>query len=266
MNYKDPVFIQKIEEIVRSAGDDILMRHFGKPMTLHYKDGAGYATDADLDSEKYLIKSLGKLFPQASFCAEESGDSGSGEYQWVIDPIDGTTNFANGIPYFCVSIALAHNDKPVLGMIYSPVLGEFFHAVEGCGSFLNKKPIRVGNKKELKEAVLASVVGEYKKEARQEALHSMLDLVGKVSSIRRMGALALDLAYCACGRLDVIISKGFKWWDIAAGVIIVEEAGGQVKCSDGGSLKNTNLFCIAANVDLQKKLKSFFDFEKNDLW
>ena len=131
-----------VDPLVRQAGR-ILLDYFHKPLKRYDKKNAGFATDADLASESFLLKSLAPIIPDVSFCAEESGLTAGNDYQWVIDPLDGTTNFASGIPYFCVSVALTYKGNPIFGVIYSPITDEFFYAETGKGAFCNNLPIHV---------------------------------------------------------------------------------------------------------------------------
>ena len=129
-SYCEKKFHDELKIIVRGAGD-VLLKYFRKPLEKHYKSDQEFATQADLESEKYLISKLKKLLPESSICAEESGVDGDGEFQWVIDPLDGTTNFASGVPFFCVSVALTKKNKPVVGAIYAPIFNEFFFNTRG---------------------------------------------------------------------------------------------------------------------------------------
>src|SRR3989304_6616926 len=146
----------RLEPILRHAGE-ILLSYWGKPLTRQEKPDSGFVTEADLASEKYLVEALKRLLPTADFYTEENGKFGSNDsgYQWVIDPLDGTTNFAHGIPYFCISVALVYHDKPVCGAIYAPLQDEFFFAQEGKGAFLNDRAIQVSAPKPLSEALVA---------------------------------------------------------------------------------------------------------------
>ena len=142
--FKGVDLLSRVEPIVKQAGD-ILRSYFTQARSLkrQVKNGAGFVTEADLASEKFLIEKLSQVLPQADFCAEESGVSGNGDYCWVIDPLDGTTNFAHGVPHFCISVALAYKNQSICGAIYQPLLDEFFWAEQGKGAWLNGKKIEV---------------------------------------------------------------------------------------------------------------------------
>lgn len=241
----ETAFHDKLKSIVRGAGD-ILLKHFRKPgLEKHYKDGQGFATQADLESEKYLISKLKELLPGSSICAEESGLEGDSDYRWVIDPLDGTTNFASGLPMFCVSVALTEKDKPVIGAIYAPIFDEFFFAVAGHGAFCNDSKITLRKIQSLKDAIVSFAIAEYGRVGRAEVVECLYALNKKSFAMRRFGALALDLAYCACGRIDSIVSRGYKWWDVAAGIILIQEAGGFVVGQGGSTLTVDDSLCVA---------------------
>lgn len=184
---------------------------------------------ADKEAERRFVEGLEKLLPEAGFVAEEGTSTKKGEiYNWIIDPLDGTTNYLYGIPFYCTSVALRKNDEIVLGVIYDPVHDECFSAVKGGGAHLNGKHIGVSTQGDLTKALVAmgfpyddlGRMGDY------------LDILENVNSqtrgIRRPGAAALDMAYLACGRFDSFYEYGLSPWDVAAGSLIVQEAGGKV--------------------------------------
>lgn len=223
-----------VEAAVRKSGK-ILLSYFNTALDLHHKKDGSFATDADLASERYLIESLSKVLPEAGFYAEESGITNPSEYMWVIDPLDGTTNFAQGIPYFCIAVALTRNDERILGVVYQPCLDELFYAAKGCGATLNGKKIEVSKKKEFSQAVIGCSLSH----SIDHKLYNAISLLEpKVYSVRLMGASALDIAYCASGRFDGVFFGELCWWDIAAGSLVLEEAGGQVSTRDEQLLTN----------------------------
>lgn len=189
---------------------------------------SGFVTEADLASEKYLIESLQQLIPQAAVLAEESGSAGNNEYCWVIDPLDGTTNFAHGIPFFCVSVALTYQAKPIVGVVYQPLSDELFLAIEGKGAFLNGKQIRVSTPLTIKTRMVVAS-SSYFQSTVWTKLVQKLSVEEKSSfSVRNFGSAALELTYLACGRIDGALFEGLCWWDVAAGYLLVLEAGGKV--------------------------------------
>lgn len=236
-----------VEPIVRKAGD-ILLSYHGKQLTRTQKERHGFVTEADLASEQYLIKELSNVLPEASFCAEESGNSGNSDsgYSWVIDPLDGTTNFSYGLPYFCISVALTYHDVPQVGVVYQPLLNEFFYAQQGMGAFLNGQPITVSSPERLDQSLV--VIGlPYPAKERAAMVGIAQKIASKVHSIRHFGAIALDLAYLATGRLDGVLFGGLAWWDVAAGMLLITEAGGRVTDFEGNQLNPQYKTCISGS-------------------
>lgn len=247
---------KQVEPIIRKAGE-ILLSFYGKNLIKHYKPQHGFATEADLASEKFLIEELGKVLPQASFFAEESGKSGKpNEYCWVIDPLDGTTNFAHQIPYFCISIALTHNDVPIFGMIYQPLEDELFLAQKDKGAYLNNQKISVSHPNQLEKSLF--VVGfPYNRGIHYDHLLERVKRVRAHSySFRYFGAAALDQAYVAAGRLDASILEDLAWWDIAAGMIIIQEAGGVVTTFDNKLVTPEFVTYVSGSPEMHEQMIS----------
>lgn len=244
---------ENIKPIIEKAGQ-ILLGYFHKKLTFTQKDQAGFVTEADLASEQYLINELGALLPQASFFAEESGKKGDGDYRWVIDPLDGTTNFAHGLPYFCISVALTYKDRPILGAIYNPLLNDFFYAERGGGATLNGGQIRVRPQDELARTVLAVGFPYSKNKQFMELLEGVQRVLPETYAMRYFGAVALDLAYVAAGRLDGAFFEGLGWWDVAAGMILIEESGGVVSDFAGRRVGPDYISFVAANGAMHEKL------------
>jgi len=244
---------QRLEPIMKEAGQ-ILLSYFDKKLTFTEKDKSGFVTEADLASEKYLIKALGSLFPQASFCAEESGITGAGDYCWVIDPLDGTTNFAHHIPYFCISVALTYKNKPIIGAIYQPLQDEFFYAQQGGGATLNGVKIRVNTEQNLARTMMAVGFPYAKNKQFMELLEGVQRVLPQTYAMRYFGAVALDLAYVAAGRLDGAFFEGLGWWDVAAGMVLIEEAGGRVTDFEGHEVGPAYISFVAANESMHATL------------
>lgn len=184
----------------------------------------------DKTAEEQLVKGLRGLLPEAGFIAEEGTDNTKGdEYNWVVDPLDGTTNFLHGIPVFAISIALMQNDEVILGVVYELGQKEMFAAWKGGGAYLNGKPIKVSSNKELKNSLLATGFPYYDFGRLENFLELMTIYFEKTRGVRRLGSAATDLAYVACGRFDAFFEYGLSPWDVAAGALIVKEAGGIVK-------------------------------------
>lgn len=246
---------QDVERIIKQAGA-IQLAYFKKALSLerHEKNGAGIVTQADLESERFLIQELGKLIPGADFYAEESGVSGNGEYRWVIDPLDGTTNFAHGLPHFCISIALTHHNEVVFGMIYQPVLDELFWAEKGQGAWLNGVKLQVSVADSLSKSLVVVVIPYSGFPYSQEFFTTMCSIVPTVYSFRHLGACALDLAYVAAGRLDGIFFAGLAWWDFAAGQLLIKEAGGIVTDFNRKPISITSQSCVAGGGRVHEDL------------
>lgn len=212
------------------AGATEILRFFQKSFTVSNKEGVNnLVTEADHASEKAILAVIRKKFPDHQILAEESGklvqDS---TYKWIIDPIDGTVNFAQGIPLNCVSIGIEYEGEIILGAVYNPHLNEFFVAEKGKGATLNEKPIRVSDKTEtIKSCLVTGFPYTYINEPNGP-IEVFERFVRKGVSVRRLGSAAIDLCWVACGRLDGFFEQKLEPWDSAAGYLIVEEAGGKV--------------------------------------
>lgn len=223
--------------VVRESGG-IIAEHNNKPRNIRYKGRIDLVTETDLAVEEFLKRELGKLCPEASFMAEESYAGGGLEQAgdepiWIIDPVDGTTNFAHKIPFVASSVALWQGGKTVLGIVNAPLLGECFWAARGQGAFCNGEAIQVSGQTELGKALVATGF-PYTIAQDADKLTGMLNLVLKVAQgVRRCGAASIDLAYLASGRYDAFYENGLKAWDVAAGMLLIEEAGGLVSRYDG---------------------------------
>lgn len=221
-----------VEDIARQAGS-LLAEGYGHVRHVHQKGPIDLVTEFDARAEELIIASLRRRFPDHAILAEESGHvPGESEYQWVIDPLDGTTNFAHGIPVFAVSIALVRSNVPVLGVAYDPLRREMFSAEAGHGATLNQQPIHVSTQSELAGAVLST---GFPYDVRTNLCNNFAEFARFTSlarSIRHLGSAALDCAWTAASRLDGYWEYGVKPWDIAAGMLIVREAGGRVTTAD----------------------------------
>jgi len=202
-------------------------------------DGSGYevrskrindfVTKVDHAAEEAIIEVVRKAYPDHAVLAEESGTTaGRAEYQWIIDPLDGTTNFIHGFPQYCVSIAIRHRDALAHGVIYDPVKNELFTASKGRGAYLNDRRIRVSKCIRLADALVGTGFPFKELNRINVYVQQMRNLMAKSAGVRRAGAAALDLAYVACGRLDAFWELGLSPWDMAAGALMIQEAGGLV--------------------------------------
>lgn len=188
----------------------------------------------DKTAEEMFVSGLSELLPEAGFIAEEGSGERSGDLNWIIDPLDGTTNFIYGVPCYCTSVALLHGEELQLGVILEVTRNECFAAYKGGGATLNGKPITVSDRKNLNDTLLATGFPYDDFDREQEYLTLLNDLMHKSRGIRRLGSAAADLAYVACGRFDGFYEYGLNPWDVAAGILIVEEAGGRVTDFKGG--------------------------------
>jgi len=197
-------------------------------LTVASKRENDFVSEIDLKAEKAIITILLDAYPSHAILAEESGAAGESEYQWVIDPLDGTTNFLHGFPQYAVSIALLHKGQLSQAVIYDPVRNDLYTASRGRGAFLNDRRIRVGKRDKLQDALIGTGF-PYRDFTHLDAYTAMFrDLVRKTSGLRRPGSAALDLAWLAAGRTDGFFEIGLNPWDIAAGCLLVIEAGGLV--------------------------------------
>lgn len=224
----------------RAAGN-VLLRHMNKLDALNVveKDRMDYASEVDGLAEKEIIKELRRATPDYAILGEESGSLGSTQNPrqptWVIDPLDGTSNYLHGIPHFCVSIALVENGEPTHGVIFDPLRNDLFTASRGSGATLNERRIRIADRKDLAGAMILTGFPPRERQRVSAQLKCIDALLLEAEDIRRTGSAALDLAYVACGRADAYFEAGVKPWDIAAGVLLVREAGGKVSDFRGRS-------------------------------
>ncbi|HKD46562.1 MAG TPA: inositol monophosphatase family protein [Rhizomicrobium sp.] len=241
----------------RKAGRP-LIRDFGELENLQVsmKGPADFVTTADKRTERILIEELTKTRPGYGFLGEEGGavEGRDKTHRFIIDPIDGTTNFLHGIPHFAISIALEREGHLVAGMIYNPVTDDLFTAEKGHGAYLNDKRLRVAARKELGPSVIATGLPFMGKEGHARASAEMAAVMNATAGIRRMGAASLDLAYVAAGRFDGFWEHGLQAWDMAAGIIMVREAGGVVTDISGGDHMLTNGAVVCANEHLHTQL------------
>ncbi|HVJ38557.1 MAG TPA: inositol monophosphatase family protein [Stenotrophomonas sp.] len=214
----------------RIAGN-VLLRNINKLEALNVvqKGRMDYASEVDADAEKVIVKELRRAYPEYGIVGEEGGVQGnSGRYMWVIDPLDGTSNYLRGFPHYCVSIALVENGEPLDAVIFDPLRNELFTASRGSGAVLNDRRIRVTDRKDLAGSMIHTGFPPRERARTSSQLKCVDSLLTQAEDIRRTGSAALDLAYVACGRADAYFEAGVKAWDIAAGVLLVREAGGRV--------------------------------------
>jgi len=238
-------------QTARVAGS-LLAERFGRVLRVTNKSELDLVTESDLASERLIIDRIQTYHPRHAILAEESGASSpaspgaQSEWRWIVDPLDGTTNYAHGYPCFCVSIGLEHKGRMELGVIYDPMRDEMFTAERGEGASLNGRRISVSPTNNLTGALLCTGF-PYDVRERSEFARHFANFIMNAQAVRRDGAAALDLAYVACGRFDGFWEEGLKPWDVAAGSLMVEEAGGRVSNFSGGPLSIYDPPILASN-------------------
>ena len=243
-------FLETAINAAHAAGD-LLRENYQQPLRVNASEAHDIKLEIDVESQDLITKILLGKFPSHALYGEEGivGDQ-SAEYQWVVDPIDGTVNYFYRIPHFCISIALRRNEEIIVGVIYDPMRDEMWSVRKGEAPTLNGEAFRVSERTKLSEAVLS--VGLSKTSATIDgAMPLLLDMVHRVRKCRLMGSAALDMAYVACGRFDAYIEGGISLWDIAAGVLLVEAAGGKIDLRPRADMKD-KYSVIASNgvIDL----------------
>ena len=241
-----------------------LIRDFGEieKLQVSLKGPGDFVSAADKRSEKIIIEELSKAHPDYGILSEESGEinKDNKEKRWIIDPIDGTSNFLNGIPQFAISVAYEEKGKIICGMIFDPIKNEMFFAEKGSGAFLNNSRIRVSNKKSLKESMLVTGGPRYSSKKRESIFKEYNNISNMVNvPIRKFGSAALDLANVACGRFDGFWQWELSYWDIAAGLIILEESGGFVDFLEKDEKVLTKKNIIATNSKIHQELKNVLE-------
>lgn len=217
-------------------GGDSLIRNMNKleKLKVEQKGRNDFVSDADHAAEQAVIEIIHKHYPDHAIQAEESGSYGDSDYTWIIDPLDGTTNYLHGFPVFCVSVALAHKGRVEHGAIYDPLRQEIFSASRGQGAQLDGRKIRVSGVTDVSRALLGTGFPyRQSNEALEPYMRMLVSAIKETTGIRRAGAAALDLCYVAAGRLDAFWETGLMPWDLAAGALIIREAGGIVSGLDG---------------------------------
>ena len=236
-------------ETARIAGH-LLLEKFGRITSIIKKGDINLVTEADLASEALIIERVRSYYPKHSILAEESGEAvvkgGDSAWKWIIDPLDGTTNYAHGYPCFCVTLALEHNNEIVIGVTYDPTREELFAAERGHGATLNGKPIRVSAAEKLSESLVVTGF-PYDFKSRPNFSGHLTEFLLSSRGVRRDGSAAIDMAYVACGRFDGFWEEGLNPWDVAAGYLLIEEAGGYVTFYDGSAYNIYHPPIVASN-------------------
>jgi myo-inositol-1(or 4)-monophosphatase len=248
-------FLNVAIEAARAAGA-ILLEEYARPAQISYKGEVDLVTQADRRSEAEIIGILQREFPEHAIVAEESGASGgeaASRWVWYVDPLDGTTNFAHGYPSFCVSISLTENGKPVIAAVFDPTRDELFTARRGAGAQLNGRSIRVSPITELAKALLSTGFPAHKR-TQKPNIHYYWDFTLRSHGVRRDGSAAIDLSYIACGRFEGFWEFGLQPWDTAAGILLVQEAGGKVTEMDGAPYLLDGKSTLASNGAIHEEM------------
>ncbi len=243
------------EQTARQAGE-LLLGHYSNlvPEEIEHKGDINLVTRADVESERLIVSAIRKKFPGHSIGAEEEVNDSPGSCHWLVDPLDGTTNFAHSLPMFAVSMAYIEDSVTKAAVVHIPCLGETFTAVLGNGAFLNKKPISVSSRDDLRQSVLATGFHYERRTQKDNNIDTFCRFILDVQGLRRMGSAAIDLSYVACGRFDAFWEPHLAKHDVAAGALIVKEAGGMVTDYLGGTDYLAMRRIVATNGRLHDKV------------
>jgi len=240
-----------------------LIRDFGEIENLQVatKAPGDFVTSADKRTEKILIEELQKSHPEYGIVTEESGviNKSNSKNKWIIDPIDGTMNFLNGIPQFAISVGYEEDNEIKCGVIFNPITNEMYLAEKGNGAYLNNSRIRVSNKKSIKDSIIVTGGPKQSSKIKEKIFSEYINVSKNVSNVRKFGSAALDMAYVASGRFDGYWQRELNYWDIAAGIIIIKEAGGFVNFFEYDSNFPIKRNIIASNSNIHEKLKDLID-------
>lgn len=256
MNYE--LLCNKVISIVRLTGNFIRKEamQFGLEK-IEYKGLNDMVSYVDKTAEQKLVQNLEKLIPDAGFLTEEKTINREGKtYKWIIDPLDGTTNFIHGIPTYAISVALYEDGVPVIGVVYELNRAEMFYAYKGGKAYLNKKQIRVSGNPDLQSSLLATGFPYYQFDKQAQYVQLLTEMMQKSHGVRRIGAAAVDLVYVACGRFDAFFEYNLQQWDFAAGCFIIQQAGGEIFDFSGGNEYFNKREIVATNSRLSNEMLS----------
>ena len=229
-------------------GGAILMKYLGKIKSIDYKGEINLVTEADRRSEEVILNIIKDNYPDHRILAEETGESGNfSPFKWIIDPLDGTTNYAHGYPCFCVSLAIEHEEEVIYGAVYDPVKDELFTAEKGKGAFLNGKEIKTSSTKQLDQSLLCTGFPYDVRDDMDSNMINFRTFLMKAQAVRRDGSAALDLCYTAAGRFDGFWEQKLFPWDVAAGGLLVTEAGGKLSNFKGENFSIYDNEIVASN-------------------
>lgn len=263
MNYE--LFCSKVVAIARLTGNFIRKESMNFDTgSVEFKGLNDMVSYVDKTAEKQLVRNLKKLIPGAGFTTEEETVNSKGEvYNWIIDPLDGTTNFIHGIPTYSISIALYEHDQPVIGVVYEINRGEMFYTYKGGAAYLNNKEIRVSQRATLGDALLATGFPYYDFGKQEQYMKLLAEIMRKSHGLRRIGSAATDLAYVACGRFDAFFEYNLNAWDVAAGAYLVQQAGGNVMNFSGTEEFIEKREILAANGLIHEEVLALMDLHFN---
>lgn len=248
--------LEKTIKMAKEAGK-VMLRYFKKTTQVKYKkERCDVFSEADLETEKTITSMIKKQFPDHNILAEESGsiDNGS-NYCWVVDPIDGTVNYISGFPYFATSIALAYKNKPIIGVVYDPINEELAYAEKGKGAYLNRKRLKISQSQKLLDSIIGTDLGYGN---RREIIEALLELFPKIRYFRVCGSASKGIVGVALNRVQAYIHNYIKPWDMAAGILIVEEAGGKVTNFKNEKIRLESTTLIASSGKIHEELVEFF--------
>ncbi|MDP2646014.1 MAG: inositol monophosphatase family protein [Desulfobacterales bacterium] len=255
---KNNEYVQVAIKAAKKAGS-LQKKYLGKPHRVAYKGEIDIVTDVDHKCEAAIINTIRKACPEHDILAEESLErkKSNSDYRWIIDPLDGTTNYVHNFPFFCVSVALEIKGTVQVGVVYDPIRKELFSGIKNQGAFLNGHRLSVSGEVDLKKSLIATGFPYDIETVERNNLANFVKIIKASRGIRRAGSAALDLCYVACGRLDGYWELKLKPWDMAAGQLIVKEAGGQVTNFSGGKISIYHDEILASNGLIHGSLKKF---------
>jgi myo-inositol-1(or 4)-monophosphatase len=264
MNRKEYKELLAVSKRAALAGGKVALRYFRKLKSVSLKEGAGLVSEADREAEAIIIKTIHKKYPHHRFLGEEGGFSGLQDSAgfWVIDPLDGTTNYVHGFPFFCVSIGFECHGVTEVGVVYAPLMDYMFTATRGGGAFLNGKKISVSSTQRIEDSLVATGFSYQAGSILENELRNFRYFAERCRGIRRAGSAALDMCMVASGIFDGFWERQLAPWDTAAGALIVQEAGGLVSNFDGDKFHFTMKSVVAANPSIHKVLVDGLRTEK----
>jgi len=255
-------YLKVSEEAARKAGR-LLKENINKSDEIYYKGAVDLVTPFDTKAQRTIFDHLSSFFPDHDYLAEEGLSQNKGaEMRWIIDPLDGTTNYAHHYPVFTISIALERKSEIVLGLVYDPMREEMFSALKGKGAFLNGKKISVSDIDELDKSLLATGFPYDVRISHKNNILHFNNFIIRAQGIRRCGSAAMDLCYVACGRYDGFWELKLKPWDMAAGALIVQEAGGQVSDFRGGEFSISGSEILATNGSIHQQMADILELKE----